>query len=114
MAWKKKDSTPASKPANVAQPVKESALQKALNVINSYRANIHKSKKADHDKQNTKGFNDPDDALFFKNLHNMWLKPYSESDILDKKLSFGEGVIVFRDGQKYAVKKENDHFIIVN
>ncbi|MHC4076181.1 MAG: hypothetical protein ACYSRZ_07195, partial [Planctomycetota bacterium] len=88
------------------------ALQKALNVINSYRAAIHKYKKTEYDRNNRKGFNNEDDVLFFKNLHNMWLKVYTEDDILDKKFNFGEGIIVFKDGQKYTVKKENNHLII--
>ncbi len=90
------------------------ALQKALNVINSYRANIHKNKKKDYDKKNKKGFNNADDELFFKNLHNMWLEPYTENEVLDKNFKFGEGVIVFKDGQKYTVKKEDDRLIIAN
>ncbi len=114
MTKKKKTTAPVDKFADAVQPIKESALQKALNVINSYKAAIYKHKKKDYDLKNIKGFNDPDDALFFRNLQNRWGNPYTESDILDKKLNFGEGSIVFNDGQKYAVKKENDHFIIAN
>ena len=66
-------------------------------------------KKKDYELKNIKGFNDPDDALFFRNLQNRWNNPYTEKDILSKNMNFGEGTIVFNDGQKYTVKKENDH-----
>lgn len=115
---KKKNTGVSSKeefPAKtMVPPVKTSPLQKALNVINSYRENIHKNKKKDYDNANKKGFYNADDEVFFKSLHNMWLLPYTESDILSKNFEYGEGVFVFRDGQKYAVKKEDDRLIIAN
>lgn len=90
------------------------AIQKVLKVINTHRSGICSIKVKSFNHNNTKGFNDMDDRVHLKNIVNKYALPYTEDSILDKdKFNFGEGCIVFRDGMKYTVKKQDGGFVVV-
>lgn len=114
MTTKKKKPAINSGSGPTKQPVKVSATQKVLNVINDYRSGICAEKVKSYNYHNSKGFNDMDDRVHLKSIVNKYAIPYTEDSILDKEnFKFGEGCIVFRDGMKYTVKKQDGSFVVV-
>lgn len=98
----------------IDKPKPKTAIEKILDAINKHRIAIFDSlyeKWEIQYKESGRDYATQEDSVYLKSIKNMYGTPYVEGDIINRQnLMQGEGVLVFKDGKKYTVKKDGGDF----